>query len=268
MAADRLLEAAGVAALQLPGDPMLSHIPAAFDPTVEHLAALASCVTAGAALCLAARLRPGGWTRPAAGALGVFLVVSEAAWIVLLVVRHAWTPALGLPLHICDAAMFLAAAALWTRRLELVELLYFWACAGTVQGLLTPDVPEPFPGLLFFQYYAAHGGLVVAALFLVVGLRLTPAVGAVRRAALLTLVYTAGVALADLVTGGDYMYLREPPPVHTLFDLMGPWPWYLASAAVLGLVLFLLLYAPFWWGSRRRARQRGRARHASPLHWA
>jgi uncharacterized membrane protein YwaF len=86
----------------------------------------------------------------------------------------------------------------------------------------------------------------VATLFLVVGLRQAPARGAAVRSFLLTAGYAAVVGAADVVTGGNYMFLRNPPPgVHTLFDVMGPWPRYLVVSALLGVVLFALLELPF-----------------------
>jgi hypothetical integral membrane protein (TIGR02206 family) len=227
-------------------------MPQVIEPATGQLAT-ALCLAAAAGLCLAARLRPGPWVRPAGLLLGAFVLAWDAAWFVSAALHHAWTPAVGLPLQLCDAAAALAAAGLWTRRPWLVELLYFWAFAGTLHALLTPNVTPDLTAFDVLQYYAAHGGVLAAALFLVVGLRITPRPGAVRRCVLLTLGYTAGVALVDLLTGGDYMYLRQPPPVHTLFDLMGPWPWYLAAAVLLGLVLFVALNAPFWWARRVRA---------------
>lgn len=216
----------------------------ALDLTPAHVAALLAITAAAAALCAAGRRWP---DRAAlAGALlGAFTAGAELVWIGWLVARHEWTPAVGLPLHLCDAATGLAAAALWTRRRALAELLWFWACAGTVQALLTPDAPQPFPGILWFQYYAAHGGIVVAALFLVIGLRIVPRPGAALRAAAVTVAYAAAVGVVDAVTGGDYLYLRRPPLSHSLLDLMGPWPWYVLWAGMLAVGLFLLLEAPF-----------------------
>ena len=227
------------------------------DLTWEQLGGVLVTVAATIGLCLAARRRPGPWIMPVAGALGILLVLSEAAWIPWLVAHRGWSADVGLPLHLCDAATLLAAAALWTRKQQLVELTYFWACAGTVQALVTPDVPEPFPSFVYFQYYSAHGGVVVAALFLVIGLRMAPGKGAVVRAALATAGYTAAVGLVDVVTGGNYMFLREPPPTPSLLDVMGPWPWYLATATVLGVVLFATLNLPFWLTRRRAVVQAG-----------
>ncbi len=45
------------------------------------------------------------------------------------------------------------------------------------------------------------------------------------------------------------------PPVVSLLDVPGPWPWYLVPVVRLGILNVLLLYAPFWWADRRRARR-------------
>jgi uncharacterized membrane protein YwaF len=61
---------------------------------------------------------------------------------------------------------------------------------------------------------------------------------------LLTVAFAVVVGLIDLVTGGNYMYLRQVPVSGSLLDLMGPWPWYIAAGAVLTLVVLLILDAP------------------------
>jgi uncharacterized membrane protein YwaF len=68
-----------------------------------------------------------------------------------------------------------------------------------------------------------------------------------------TLAYTALVGLVDALTGANYMFLRAPPGEWTLLRVLGPWPWYLAGAAGVALVLFTALDAPFWSGRRREA---------------
>jgi hypothetical integral membrane protein (TIGR02206 family) len=217
------------------------------DVSPGHWVPVCVIAAAAAALAAAARRYPGRWVSPVAFALGFFVLGTEVVWWGYQVATGTWSVAnAGLPLHICDAATLVAAAALWARRQVLVDLLYFWACAGTVQALVTPWVTEPFPHLLYWQYYAGHGGVVVAALLLVVGLRMAPGPGAVPRALVLTAAFTAVAGLADWAFGADYMYLRQPPPVHSLLDVMGPWPWYLVAGVVLAVVLFVLLYAPFW----------------------
>jgi hypothetical integral membrane protein (TIGR02206 family) len=202
------------------------------------------------ALALAVRRWPYPWPMLAAMALGGILALAELSWWIYLALRPHWSVTDGLPLQLCDAAGLVSVAALWWRRQLLVEIAYFVGLGGAIQALITPYVPEPFPNWLFFQYYVAHGGVVAAALLLVVGMRIYPRAGAVPRMLLLTAAYTALVGVVDITTGADYLYLLHPPPVPTLLDLLGPWPWYIGSAALVGLAVLFLLDAPFWWWRR------------------
>ncbi len=222
--------------------------------SAEHVGAVAAVAVVAFALCSAASLRPGRWIDTAARALAVIVFTAEASWWVFLALggRGPWSAAYDLPLQLCDVAGFIVPAALWWRRPLLVELAYFWGLGGTVQALLTPDLKEHFPTYPYWQFYVAHGGVVVAALFLVIGLHLRPRPGAVPRIFLITLAFTALVALTDVVTGGNYMFLRQPPSSGSLLNFMGPWPWYIATGTVLALVFLVILDAPFRLGGNGR----------------
>jgi len=213
----------------------------------EHLAAVAAIVAVAAALVLTARLRPGSWTTTAARILAAVLVSAEVGWWIYLATSglSGSELATAFPLQLCDAAIFIAAFALLLRRQLLVEVTYFWGLAGTLQALITPDLPQHFPTFPFFQYYLAHGGIVAAALFLVVGLRQWPRRNALIWVIAITIAYVLLVGAVDAVTGTNYMYLRSKPPIASLFDLMGPWPWYVVGSAVLGIALLFILDAPF-----------------------
>lgn len=227
----------------------------------EHLLTLAVIAALIATLVVAARRRPGDWTMATGRLLAIVILANEAGWWVWLGFQHTWSFSYALPLHLCDVAAFVSAAALWTRRPVLVELTYFWGLAGTSNSLITPDLADHFPGYLFFQYYIAHGTIVAAALFLVFGLRITPRQGAVARVVAWTLGLAAVDSVANLATGGNYMFLRHAPGVHSLLDLMGPWPWYVVGAAGLALALFAALDLPFSIG--RRLTTAGAGRQAS-----
>jgi hypothetical integral membrane protein (TIGR02206 family) len=140
-----------------------------------------------------------------------------------------------------------------------VEVTYFWGLAGTIQALFTPDLPQHFPSYPYFQYYIAHGGVVAAALVLVFGLGIRPRPWAFVRVAGLTLAYAALVGFVDALTGADYMYLRSKPVASTPLDWMGPWPWYILSAAVVALLLFAILDAPLRWRPGRLREGRAEA---------
>jgi hypothetical integral membrane protein (TIGR02206 family) len=209
----------------------------------EHVIALVVISVAAVALVVAARRSPGRWLE----VLAVVLVVDEVSWWLYLLAGGVPGSRLAqsLPLQLCDVAIFVAAAALWTRNRMLVEVTYFWGLAGTVQALVTPDLPQHFPSYPYWQYYIAHGGVVGAALLLVVGMRLHPRPWAAVRVAGLTLAYAAVVAIVDALTMSNYLYLRSKPPSATLLDILGPWPVYIASATLIGIALFAILDAPF-----------------------
>jgi hypothetical integral membrane protein (TIGR02206 family) len=167
--------------------------------------------------------------------------------------NHAWSARYDLPLQLSNASELVSAAALWWRTPFLVELTYFWGLGAVLQALATPDFPEHFPDPAYFRFYIAHGGVLFAAVFLTIGLRITPRAGATIRVFLTTIGYTAVVGLADLVTGGNYMYLRQKPVSGSLLNFMGPWPWYIASGLLLAVVFLTILNAPFWLARRRLA---------------
>jgi hypothetical integral membrane protein (TIGR02206 family) len=213
-------------------------------------------------LCAAARQRPGRWRVVAARLIGLALLADAVVYSIGLAVSGTWSASSSLPLALCNIGVLVAVAACWWRVPILVELTYFWGLAGTLQGVITPDLGTGFPHLVFFEYVVGHLGIVVAALFLVVGLGLVPRPGAVGRVFAVTAIYTAFVGAVDWLTGANYMFLRSPPSEWTLLRLLGPWPWYVFSAAGVALVLLVILDLPFWPGRRQgpRAGPAGRER--------
>jgi hypothetical integral membrane protein (TIGR02206 family) len=181
-----------------------------------------------------------------AGVIAVSLVVAELSWQPYVLANQTWSLGASLPVQLCDVGGFVAAAALLWRRLLLVEVAYFWGLGGTLQAVLTPDLKDQhFPSFPYLQFYVTHDLVILAALFLVIGLGLQPRPGAVRRIFLLTLAFALLVGVIDLVTSGNYMYLRQVPASGSLLDLMGPWPWYIAAGAALTLLVLVILDAPF-----------------------
>jgi hypothetical integral membrane protein (TIGR02206 family) len=197
-------------------------------------------------VCVAARIWPGVWRRWVARAIGVILLADLVSYIAVQTADGTWSAKTSLPLPLCDIGVLVAAVAcLWNYPL-FVELTYFWGLAGTLQAVAFPDLSSSFPHLVWFQYTAGHLGIVFAALFLVIGLRLKPRPGAIVRVFLITISYTAFVGLVDWLSGANYMFLRQAPAEWTLLKVLGPWPWYVFSAAGVAIVLITLLDLPFW----------------------
>ena len=185
------------------------------------------------------RRHPGPWLRLYARGLALVIL---AAWIgeyVADAVLGTWAVRYTLPLQLTDAVAAVSILALWTRRPLLVELTYFWAFTASLQAVLTPDLGQSFPSIFYLTYFTYHIGAIVAASFLVFGCRMYPRTGAVTRVYLVTLAFTALPAVGDLLTGGNYMYLRDKPAHSSLLNLMGAWPWYIVETAALAFVLLV-----------------------------
>ena len=207
-------------------------------------------------LVVAARRRPGPWIVPVSRALAILIAVNEASWFVWEGARGVFTIGWDLPLHLCDVAAYVSALALWLRTPILVELTYFWGIAGTANGVITPDIGDHFPTYPFFQYFIQHGAIPAAALLLVVGLKIYPRQWAVLRVIAFSLALLVIDAFANLLTNGNYLFLRSVPPGPNLLSVLGPWPWYIVWAAVVAIGIFVLLDAPFRIAGLARARSR------------
>jgi uncharacterized membrane protein YwaF len=68
----------------------------------------------------------------------------------------------------------------------------------------------------------------------------------------ITLGYTAFVGIMDALLGADYMFLASRPVHWSLLSVLGPWPWYILSAAGVALLLLFVLDAPFHASRRHR----------------
>jgi hypothetical integral membrane protein (TIGR02206 family) len=207
----------------------------------EHLAALAVLIATTVASVWMARRHPGRVTDAFARALAVLIL---AGWIGEYAADFAngiWSVKYDLPLQLTDAVSATAVLALWTRRALLVELVYFWALTASLQATVTPDLARSFPSVYYFTYFDYHIGAVVAGCLLVFGYGLYPRKRAAWRVFALTLAFAAVSGTGDLITGGNYMYLRVKPQHNSLLSLMGPWPWYIAETALLGLAMLLAL---------------------------
>ena len=206
-----------------------------------HLAALAVLVLLVGLAVWAPRRHPGRWTVAVARVLALVIFAGWAGEYLADVLLGTWTIQYDLPLQLTDAISVTAVFALWSRRMLLVELLYFLSLTASLQATLTPDLSWNFPSVYYFTYFIYHIGAIVGGCFLVLGCRLYPRAGAVWRVYVATFAFTIIAATGDILTGGNYMFLREKPEYGSLLNVMGPWPWYIASTAALALALLLLV---------------------------
>jgi hypothetical integral membrane protein (TIGR02206 family) len=206
-----------------------------------HLAALAVLVAMVCAGIWIARRHPGRPTDVFTYAVAAVILTAWAGEYVADLANGTWSVKYTLPLQLTDAVSLAAATALLTRRQLAVELTYFWSLTASLQATLTPDLGRNFPSIYYFTYFGYHIGSIVAGCTLVFGCGLYPRPRSAWRVFGLTLIFAAVSGTADLLSGGNYMYLRAKPQHGSLLSALGPWPVYIAGAAAIGLAMLLVL---------------------------
>lgn len=223
----------------------------AFGPS--HLIVLSLCGTFLVVLAIAARWAPT-LSRVLEKTLAILLLTSWPLSLLAHWQLGELNPGNSLPLHFCDVAAIAGGLALLTRQRLAAEILYFFGMAGTLQGLITPNLNVDFPQMRFISFFILHGGVVIAALHVVTAMKCPPRPGAVPRMMGLTLAYAAAVGAANAALGTNYAFLCAKPQQASLMDALGPWPWYIGSLILLCGVFYTLLYAPFFIARQLRSR--------------
>jgi hypothetical integral membrane protein (TIGR02206 family) len=159
-------------------------------------------------------------------------------------------------MNLCDWATIALLVALIRPSLKSFELAYFWAFAGTIQGLVTPDVNYSFPEPQFVVFFLGHAAIIAAALYLALGTRMRQVPASLPRVIGWTLVYAVTASVTDWTLGTNYGFFRAKPNHATFFDLMAAWPYYIPETVLLGMVAALVLYLP-WFVSDRIVKQPG-----------
>lgn len=220
----------------------------------SHLAALLATALVAAVMIWVARRGHGSAQRILEWIMAAALLVQWPVSYAFYVHTGTLTVDNQYPCHLCDLSALLGVVVLLTRKQFFCELLFFWGLAGTMQGMLTPALTSDFPSPRYFAFFLAHGGVVATALYGVLGLRRTPRAKAKWVAWGLINLYALVISGFNALTGANYGFLCRKPATASLYDLLGPWPWYIGAASLMALVIFILLDLPFVRGRGRASR--------------
>ncbi len=193
--------------------------------------------------------------------VGAFLLV-EVSYHGWLFYYDAWNVQTHLPLHLCSFSIWGSLYMLIARDYRPYEILYFFGLGGATQAILTPAAGDfGLPHFRAIQTLSSHSLVVITLIYLTVIVGLRPTWRSVIKAMIAINVLMVIVTCINLLIDGNYMYTLRKPDTASLFDLLGPWPWYLFWTEFLAFGLFALLYLPFALRDRIRApaitRQRG-----------
>ena len=174
--------------------------------------------------------------------LAAVLLVAQLAWIIwLFYIGEANLESL-LPLDVCSFFIFLSIVMLWKRSYRLYEFCVFMGTGGALAALITPDLGfYRFPHFLFIQTMLVHAALLTAQVFMTALEGFRPTWKSLAKTILFVNFFMLGAGLANLLLGSNYLFLSHKPDGVTFLSFLGPWPWYILWAEVLGFSLCALL---------------------------
>jgi hypothetical integral membrane protein (TIGR02206 family) len=157
----------------------------------------------------------------------------------------------SVPLRLTDLATMVAAYALWSHRRWAYALTYYWCLTLSTQALVSPALDGPdFPHPEFLAFWAIHLVVVWAAIYLTWGIGVRPDWRSYSLAVFVTVVWVAVTFVFNSIAGTNYGFVNAKPATPSLLDVLGPWPWYLVTVAV----LLLAVWASMTWPWTRRSR--------------
>lgn len=146
----------------------------------------------------------------------------ERAWAILLIIslvimtgmsvsRGEFTWGGSLPIHMCGFSRLLIIGYFLIGKKWMGELVTFTGIAGGLQSLLTPEFTHGINAVYVFDYYMNHASIIAVGLYIIYVHQQPLQKGAwLRNFGRIQLMAIIAVGV-NLLTGGNYMYLMEPP---------------------------------------------------------
>ena len=182
------------------------------------------------------------------------MVLNEVGWHTWNIVHSAWSVQEHLPLHATSLSIWGSIFVLITRNYRVYEVVFFIGIVGAVQALITPAAGDyGLPHYRAFQTLISHGMIIVAMVYMTAIEGLRPHWSSIWKTMIAVNVLMLFVTAVNYLLGSNYMFTLRKPATASLFDAMGPWPWYLLFAEFVAVILFALLYLPFALADRRQS---------------
>lgn len=177
--------------------------------------------------------------------IAIFISLVVIVFHVFYMITSDYNFRTDLPLYLCSLLGILIPIFTYYRKYWMFEILVFWIIAGTLQGVLTPDIAIGFPSFDFFRYWIVHLGLLIVIFYFIVVFKLKPKFKSVFKSILALQVYVLLMVTINYVLDANYSYLNEKPMSASILDYFGEWPIYILVCQLILIPFFLIIYLPF-----------------------
>lgn len=179
-------------------------------------------------------------------ALVAALFLSEVSLIIWSIYVGQWDLRFNLPLQLCTISLYLCIIMLIIKQRFIFEIVYFFGLAGAFQAIVTPELYYTFPHYRFLHFFIAHFAIILAILHMVWVERMTITFRSMIKSFVALNIFALIAFLVNIATGANYMFLARKPENPSILDVLGPYPWYILFLEVIALLMFFILYLPFY----------------------
>jgi len=180
------------------------------------------------------------------GVLSAVLVLNYVVYLIFIRSRGTAIWQHMLPMQMCDWGMVVVIVAMLTGNQRWFEVAYFWGIGGTLQAVLTPNLPFGFPDWRFISFFTSHCGIIIGVVFLMLVRRYRPYPMSIVRVFLWSEFYFLVTYITDKLTGFNYGFLLHKPEAFSILSFLSDsHPLYLLEMHGVALLFFLGLYVPF-----------------------
>ena len=161
-----------------------------------------------------------------------------------------------LPFHMCALSAFSISLFLLTNKRILYEVAFFWGIGGGLMALLQPDTPLDFPDPVFIIFYLSHGSTLLAIGHASIALENRPQLDSIKKVIIVSLIVLTLIYIINLLLGppANFWYLGARPESASIMDLMPEPPRHIPIVVTLGLIMFSIIYLPYWIHDRIKAK--------------
>ena len=178
--------------------------------------------------------------------IGILVGSNYFIWVILEILAGTFDVKIHLPFQLCRVGNILIPFIMIYKSDRVYQIIYFWGMSGVFQGLITPDIINDFPHFHFFRFWIGHNGMIIALVYASVVYGMRPKVESIKYAFIGLNIFLLMAVIVNLILDANYFWICGKPPMQSLLDYLGPWPWYILAAEFVALLHFVVAYTPFY----------------------
>ena len=178
--------------------------------------------------------------------IGLIVGANYFIWVALEILAGTFDIKIHLPFQLCRVANILIPLIMISKSDRVYQIVYFWGMSGVFQGLITPDITNDFPHFHFIRFWVGHNGMIIALVYATVVYGIRPKISSIKKSFVALNLFLLASVIVNLILDANYFWISGKPPMSSLLDYLGPWPWYILAAELVALVHFAVAYTPFY----------------------